>query len=309
MTRPRLHVVTGKGGVGKSTVAAAIAIAAARRGARTLAIEQPERAGLCRIFGVSPPGPGGEARVAPNLDVTYFDGSAALSEYLTRIVRLRPLIGAVLAHPLYRAFVHAAPGVQELMAIGKVRDELRRRRQGRPHWDVVVLDAGASGHSLQLLRMPAAAAGAFAGGLVHREAERIDALLRDPATCAVHVVATPEEMPLREAEQVITTVRDELAMPLGTLFVNQCRPSAPPGIEAALATLSGLSLEAKLGAARDVVHAELTRALAWERIQAAGVASTEARTGVRASRLPRLLPGPEHAIAADLADFVAEAVL
>jgi anion-transporting ArsA/GET3 family ATPase len=301
--------VTGKGGVGKSTVCAAIAVAAARRGARTLAIETPERAGLCRILGASPAGPGATTPVAPNLTVSYFDGAAALSEYLARILRLRPLLGSILEHPLYRAFVHAAPGVQDLMAVGKVRDELRRQRRGHRCWDVIVLDAGATGHSLQLLRMPAAAAGAFDGGLVHREAARIDAMLRDPETCAVHLVATPEQMPLDEAAQAIAVVRDELAMPLGAIFVNQCRATAPRDIDAAIDVLGRLPLGAEHHAARDALRAAMLRARGWERIQEAGIGAFQDRTGLPLTRLPRLLPAPERSHADDLANFVAEAVL
>lgn len=291
MTRARLHVVTGKGGVGKSTVCAAIALASARRGARTLAVEIPDRAGLCRILGVAPAGPGDEAQAAPKLAVSYFDGAAALSEYLGRVVRLGRLLELVLDHPLYRAFVAAAPGVQELMAIGKVRDELRSGR-----WDCIVVDAGASGHSLQLLRMPAAAAGAFSSGRVHRESDRIDALLRDPAVCAVHVVATPEEMPLREAEHVIATVRDELRMPLGAVFVNQCRPPPPADLDEAVRLLDN-----------PVVAAAARRALGWVRIQEAGIAALEDCARVRVTRLPRLMADGGHADA--LAAYVAEAVL
>lgn len=205
-----LHVVTGKGGVGKSTVAAALAIGLAGAGRRVLAIELGQAAGLCRALATRPMAPGAIAPVltTPGLSVAYFDGAVALAEYLTRRMRLGRLGRAVMAHPLYRGFVAAAPGVQALLAMGKIRDELVLQRLGAgPRWDAVVVDAGASGHALEHLRMPAAAAATFTGGLVHREAEVNARLLADPAITAIHVVATPEELPVAEAEQVIARLR------------------------------------------------------------------------------------------------------
>ncbi len=261
--RRALHVVTGKGGVGKSTVAAAIALALAARGARVLAVELGGAGGLGRVLGVPSPVP-----------VMAVDGAAALAEYLTRKVRLGRLGPRLLAHPLYRAFAAAAPGVRELLAMGKVRDELVLQDR----WDAVVVDAGASGHALEHLRMPAAAARAFGAGLVHREAAVNAALLRDRAICRVHVVATPEEMPVREALQVVAALA-ALDVPLGAVIVNQCRPVAPAGIDAAIARLEG------------ELAAIARRARGWERIQERGVAVLEAESGCRALRLPRVWTG------------------
>ena len=231
-----LHVVTGKGGVGKSTVAAALAIGLAGTGRRVLAIELGHAAGLCRTLATRPMAPGAIAPVltTPGLAVAYFDGAVALAEYLTRRMRLGRLGRAVMAHPLYRGFVAAAPGVRELLAMGKIRDELVLQRLGDgPRWDAVVVDAGASGHALEHLRMPAATAAAFAGGRVHGEAEVNAALLRDPGTTAIHVVATPEDMPLAEAAEVIARLRTH-GLPLGAVLVNQCRPAPPSGLDDAL---------------------------------------------------------------------------
>jgi len=268
----RLHVVTGKGGVGKSTVAAAIALAAARRGARVLAIELGELGGTCRILGAAPTQPGAITPAAGGTHVAYFDGVAALAEYLTRRVRLGGVVRAVLDHPLYAAFVGAAPGLRELMAVGKIRDELVLQDR----WDVVVVDAGASGHALEHLRMPAVASATFGAGRVHREAEANAALLRDRGRCAIHVVALPEEMPLREAAQTVTALR-ALDLATGALFVNACVPAAPAGVDAAIGRI-----------AEPAVADVLRRARAWEAIQERGIAAIEAELFVRALRLPRL---------------------
>jgi anion-transporting ArsA/GET3 family ATPase len=294
-----LHFVTGKGGVGKSTVAAALALDLAARGRRVLALELGAPAGLCRVLQTTPPGPGVIVPVAaePRLALAAFDGAAALGEYLVRRMHLGRIGERLMAHPLYRGFAAAAPGVRELLVVGKIRDELVLQRDGaRPKWDAIVVDAGASGHAIEHLRMPSAAATAFRSGLVHREAAVNAALLRDGARCAVHVVATPEELPLREAAQVIGLLRGH-GLPVGALLVNQCRPEAPAGVDDVIAILAPAS----------TLRAVATRARAWERIQARGLATLEAEVGLRATRLPRLWLADGLAQATALAGAVGEA--
>ncbi len=304
-----LHYVTGKGGVGKSTVCAALALAAAARGERVLAIELGQPGGLRRLLGVAADAAGTitPARAAPGVAVAWFEGAAALGEYLVRRLRLGRLGRALIAHPLYQAFATAAPGLRELMVIGKVRDELVLQQVGaRPRWDLIVVDAGASGHALGHLRMPAAAARSFPSGLVHREAARNAALLGDRATCAVHVVALPEELPLAEAAQVVVALR-ALGLGGGALFVNQCRPAAPLGIDALAVRLGDLAVAPALEAARDEVATAVRRARRWERIQERGVAALEAELAMAAVRLPRLWQGDGLARAVALAPLVVEA--
>jgi arsenite-transporting ATPase len=288
----RLHVVTGKGGVGKSTVVAAMALAAARRGARVLAIELGESGGTSRILGASPRRPGEITRAAGDTHVAYFDGAAALAEYLTLHAHLGRLAARIVEHPIYEAFVAAAPGLRELMAIGKVRDEFVLQRR----WDVVVVDAGASGHALEHLRMPAAAEATFASGRVHHEAAVNAALLRDRARCSIHVVALPEQMPLREAVQSVTALR-ALELATGAVFVNRCVPTAPAGVGDAIARITN----------RDVA-ALLRRALAWQDIQERGIAALEAELFVRALRVPKLRASDELARCRALDAYVAEVV-
>lgn len=308
-----LHFVTGKGGVGKSTVAAALALDLVARNLRTLVIELGQPAGLCRVLGTTPPGPGVIVRVGhePRLAIATFDGAAALGEYLIRRMHLGRIGQRMMAHPLYRGFAAAAPGVRELLVVGKIRDELVLQKDGaRPKWDAIVVDAGASGHAIEHLRMPAAAAGAFRSGLVHREAQVNADLLRDATRCAVHVVATPEELPLREAAQVVSLLRGH-GLPVGALLVNQCRPTAPAGVDDVIGRLAEGAREGGVsepvrearGALRDVAN----RARTWERIQARGLATLEAEVGLRATRLPRLWIADGFGQAAALAAAVGEA--
>ncbi len=279
----RLHFVLGKGGVGKSTVSAALAVAAARHGQRVLAIELDAPGGLARSLGADVAEPGHVVLTPEGVSTTWFDGAAALAEYLQRVVRLGALLDAVFAHPLYRAFVAAAPGLRELMAVGKIRDELVLQKDGsRPRWDVVVVDAGASGHAIEHLRMPLAAAGTFRSGRVHRESKRIHSLLSSPELTSVHVVATAEEMPVAEAAESVARLV-ELGLPIGRLIVNQCREPPPAGIERLLARLSS----GPEGATKDQLEVTARRARGWIDIQERSIERLAHLTGAQPLRLPR----------------------
>jgi anion-transporting ArsA/GET3 family ATPase len=123
-----------------------------------------------------------EGRRAPSgIWAVAVDGRQSLEEYLGLVVPVRRVLNAVFHSQIYQYFVAAAPGLKELMAVGKVWYETERRDAGgHRHWDLVVVDAPASGHSLQYLRMPRAARDTFGAGLVRREAARVEALLENP---------------------------------------------------------------------------------------------------------------------------------
>jgi anion-transporting ArsA/GET3 family ATPase len=297
MSPKRLQLVVGKGGVGKSTVAAAIAVAAARRGARVLALEIAHPGGLARIFGAAPSAPGEPTQVRPRLWIAYVDGEAALAEYLELVVPISRLLAAVFASRVYRLFVAAAPGLKELMTIGKIwYEQDRKDADGSFAWDVVVVDAGASGHSLQYLQMPGAAAKTFGSGLVHREAVRVQALLKDPERCEVHVVALPEEMPVTEAVQIVERLCTDLGLPLGTLFMNRCRTAPPEGAAALTESLaradpSECGEVAGFSAATVLEGLRLAamRHVAWHKVQERSLERLERESGTKAVRLPLIV--------------------
>jgi len=243
----RLHFVVGKGGVGKTTIAAALALLLVRRGRRTLAVEMDAVGRLPTLLGGRGVGyvP---TEVAPGLHVLGLDGRAALEEYLGLIIPVKRLLATVFASKLYQYFVAAAPGLKELMTVGKIWYEATREEAGRPCWDAIVVDAPATGHSLQYLRMPQAAREAFGAGLVQREATKITGLLRDRQTTAVHLVTLAEETPVTETLETRTQLVEALGLPLGFVIANRVHrrrfspavlerlhaPTASPAAERAL---------------------------------------------------------------------------
>jgi anion-transporting ArsA/GET3 family ATPase len=192
----RVLIVLGKGGVGKTTVSAAIAKLAAASGSRALLMETDTRAPLAAMFGVDPSFDPKE--VAPNLSLMTLDGRYALEEYLRLVVPSRMLLKAVFASRLYQFFVQAAPGLRELMMLGKIYYEAERKDSKLPHRRVIIVDAPASGQAMNLLKMPTAARTTFADSVVGKEASNISRMLRDRRHCAIVQVTTADALSVAE---------------------------------------------------------------------------------------------------------------
>lgn len=214
----------GKGGVGRTTVTLGIALEAARRGQRVLVVELEGARGLEAAFKAlreAAHPPAGLDRI----EYMMIDGRRALEEYLGLVIPVRRLLKTVFSSSVYQYFVAAAPGLKELMTVGKLWYEAETRnpadRAGATDaHELVLVDGPATGHSLQYLRMPQAALEAFPTGLVHREAERVVALLRDAEATGVVVVTTAEEMPTNETFEMVRGL-DELQLKTAMLVVNQ----------------------------------------------------------------------------------------
>ncbi|HVA80327.1 MAG TPA: ArsA-related P-loop ATPase [Candidatus Binataceae bacterium] len=212
----RVIFLLGKGGVGKTTLAAALATARARAGTRTLLIEMDARAPMAAILGVKRSYAPVEAE--PNLFAMLLDGGHALEEYLAIVVPGRVMLRAVFASRLYQFFVQAAPGLRELMALGKIYYESGRVEQGRKAWASIIIDAPSSGQALALLRMPAAARATFRTSVVGTQAANIGKWLRDRATCAVLEVTTADSLAMSEVLEMHATLEAMRLAPAGVLF-------------------------------------------------------------------------------------------
>ena len=215
----RLVVVTGKGGVGKSTVSAALAMLAARRGKRVLVVEVDARERVAPMLGGRPSGPLIRP-VLPGISTVNVDPRHALEEYALMVVKVRAIYQAVFENRVVRFFLRAVPSLAETLMLGKILHEARSEERGRPRWDLVVVDAPATGHAVQLLGVPRALLDTVPGGPLRRDAEWMQALLSDPARTAVVLVSLPEEMPVTETAELDAQLGEGLKLPRGPVFLN-----------------------------------------------------------------------------------------
>jgi anion-transporting ArsA/GET3 family ATPase len=219
----RLIFVTGKGGVGKSTVATALGLLAARSGLRTVVVElaAQDRVRLALA------GDDGEIFVeqelAPGLFTISIDPQHAMDEYLR--VKIGPMGHVLGSSKLFQAFAMATPGMRELLTVGKVWElaQFERRTHGAAPYDFVVVDAPASGHGLSILRTPRTFAEIARVGPIAHQGKTIAATIADRAFTAVIAVARPEEMPVTET----LILRDALVsdgLALHSVIVNAVYP-------------------------------------------------------------------------------------
>ncbi len=214
--------VTGKGGVGKSTVAIALGLLAARRGLRTIVAELSSQERVQGLFDHDRE-PFEEVELAPKLFTISIDPERAMEEYLR--VKAGPLGQALGSNRLFQAFAMATPGMRELLSIGKVWElaQLHRRTRGAAPYDLVIVDAPATGHGVGLLRTPRTFAEIARVGPIAHQGRTIAATIADHEFTGVVAVATPEEMPVNETLVLSEELaRDEL--PLDLVIVNALYP-------------------------------------------------------------------------------------
>jgi anion-transporting ArsA/GET3 family ATPase len=232
----RLLIFSGKGGAGKSTVAAAAAVAAARRGKRVLLVEIGEEERIPSIFGnakragyaggqVTMPRPGG----IPPIWSMCLTAREALREFAVRSMKFELFYKAVFENRVMRFFTAAAPGLDELTVMGKIeflhRDAVEPAKHAR--FDLMILDAPATGHGLAFFKVPLTAMGMARMGPLFAKAERMWRLLSDPARTAFNIVTLPEEMSVNESIELHAAAR-ALGLPLGKLIVNGVHPDFFP---------------------------------------------------------------------------------
>jgi hypothetical protein len=215
----RLVVVTGKGGTGRSTVAAALSLLAARAGKRVLVAEVNAVERVAPLLGAPPAGATiREAR--PGIFTVNVTPPAALREYGLQVIRIQALYDAVFENRVVRHFLRVVPGLGELVMLGKILHEARAEARGRPRWDQVIIDAPATGHAVQLLRVPGAMLGMVPPGPLRNDAQWMQAWLVDPALTTAVLVTLPEEMPVAEAIELDGQLRQRVGLAPAALLVN-----------------------------------------------------------------------------------------
>jgi len=221
-----LAFVTGKGGVGRTTVALALALAAARAGRRTVVCELAGQARAPRLYGLDTVRAGREVPLEERLWATTIDPVLALEEWAVRQIGSRRLAGLLTRSRTLAAFVDAAPGARELLAITKAWELGRSERwtRGLGGYDLVVVDGPASGHGVGMLRAPRTFAEIARVGPIAAQARQVAALLEDAGRSALIAVAQPAELPVSETLELEGRVLAALGRPLDALIVNGMLP-------------------------------------------------------------------------------------
>jgi anion-transporting ArsA/GET3 family ATPase len=251
--RSSVLVVAGKGGVGKSTVAAVVAVAAARLGLRVLAVELEGRSELPRALGLTG-AVDWEERLAledPSTGcvvVRRLRPDAALVEWLGGH-GLGPVVRRLRSSGALEVVAFAIPGIREVLVLGKLKS---LERDG--NFDLIVVDAPATGHALTLLTSPAGLASAARGGPVRRVAEEVVDLLTDPSRCRVLLVTLPRELAVDETIEAAYEVEERAGVTLAEVLVNQYRPPSPL-LDEPLAHAERLHLGPELASAVEAARA------------------------------------------------------
>jgi anion-transporting ArsA/GET3 family ATPase len=220
----RLVVVTGKGGTGKTTVAAALGLVAARHGKRVVICEVARQERLAAMFGAEELGHT-ERELAPGVFGISIDPERAKEEWLRHQLHSGALAGMLGHSRLFQYLTAAAPGLTELVTMGMVWDLAQlERRLGGTTYDLAIVDAPATGHGVALLRAPKTYADIAKVGPIRRQGMRIHDFVRDPELTGLVAVALPEEMPVNETIDLGQRLREQMGMAIDAIVVNGVYP-------------------------------------------------------------------------------------
>jgi anion-transporting ArsA/GET3 family ATPase len=229
LSRRRLLVVTGKGGVGKTAVSGVLGRTLAAHGRQVLVVEVDPRENLHQMVG-TPPSGGAIVQVEPRLWVQNLKPRQVLDQVVREQLKLELLARRVLDSPIYQHFAIGAPGLKEVAILGHAYRLLHGLAgPGAPDLDVVILDAPATGHGVALLAAPLLVADVIKNGPFAHMAGELAALIADPERSGIVVVTQAEEMPVEEAVELRAALRQRVQREPELLVVNGLYPPAPPG--------------------------------------------------------------------------------
>ncbi|HEX2127829.1 MAG TPA: ArsA family ATPase [Solirubrobacterales bacterium] len=221
----RLVIVTGKGGVGKSTVSLALALAAARAGKRTILCEVAAQEHLSKVFHRAEVG-FHEVEMAENLWGISIDPDESMREYVLLQLKVKAMRDLLFRSRIFTYLAAATPGLKELVTIGKIWElTLDDRKVRRGHrYDLVIVDAPATGHGVGFLQTPRTFAGIARVGPMHQQAKALDAFVTDSRKTGVAIVALPEEMPVNETASLERDLTDAVGVEVDQIFLNGLYP-------------------------------------------------------------------------------------
>lgn len=218
LLEPRVHIVSGKGGVGKTTVAASLALVAARSGRRVCIAEVDRKGTLARLLG------GAELtyeprEIAPDVWGLNIVPESALAEYLDVQYHMKRLSWAFTSTHFVDYITTAAPGLRDILILGKIW-YLEQGRSTKVDFDTIIVDAPAAGHMLQFLSAPSGLSDALRVGPVRRQSEWLVGMLQDPKRTRVHLATLAEEMPVSETIETSAALKSKLGIGQGLVFAN-----------------------------------------------------------------------------------------
>jgi len=303
-------IVTGKGGTGKTAVAAALAVAAARSGLRVLVAEvSPDEQIPGRIEPGSPDSGYAGRELRPGLFSMQIDPFQALAEYLGLQIGTPGLVRRVLGAQAFRQLMNAAPGWRELITLGKVWHLEQMQLGARPRYDLIVVDAPATGHGVAFLSVPRVVVSALRTGPLRRHSKLVEEMLEDPERTLLLPVALAEELPARETAELVAHVRADVGIAIDRVVVNAVAPAPfPPGLADLDRRLAALPPDQDLGSLpRPRALAACAAFLrARHELNRGHVAKIAASTGLPVVELPYLAGGLEGS---EPLDVLAEALL
>jgi anion-transporting ArsA/GET3 family ATPase len=252
----RLVIVTGKGGVGKTTVAVALGLRAASEGKRTIVCEVASQENASRMFDHTEVG-FHEVEMEENLWSISIDPDESMREYVLLQLKVRAMRDMLFRSRIFNYLAAATPGLKELVTIGKIWElaQLDRKvKQGRKY-DLVIVDAPATGHGVGFLQTPRTFASIARVGPIHAQAQTLDRFITDHRNTGTAIVALPEEMPVNETAALEQDLRGEVGVAVDRVYLNGLYPERFGKAEAEkLATLA----EGENGAARAAARAALS---------------------------------------------------
>lgn len=284
----RLVLLTGKGGVGKSTLTAGLAVAAEARGGRPLIVEVGGRGAMGSIFGRASrhaPAPVSEGAALWGVDI---DLEEALCDFVVEQVKIRRVARAIVDHPALRGLLRAAPAVREVVTLARIAALVAAVERGRPRWSPVLVDLDATGHALMMLEMPRVIAALVGGGPLARVGHDFEALLGDPTRTSLLLVGLAAEVPAEETLELHRAVTSRTSVRVGGVLLNQVPAPLPIADDAALALAEERARLTDAGPILDDVDLARRRLRAREVALAVAERVRGAMPGVPVALVPRV---------------------